>query len=139
MTSELCKANILSKTDVLLRDDLPWTARAETPVFSIRLASSTVSWDDFKSRILHVTGTSKFLFSIIKIWNEEVKCPRVNQALSRWNEEISPRICEAYIMNELRLRQQCSTHASTHRKRFGAAHINIYCSNIFTPRTRNSP
>lgn len=43
-------------------------ARAETPVFSIRLASSTVSWDDFKSRILHVTGVSKFLFNVVKIW-----------------------------------------------------------------------
>lgn len=52
----------------IIKNYLPWTARAETPVFSIRLASSTVSWDDFKSRILHVTGVSKFLFNVVKIW-----------------------------------------------------------------------
>lgn len=50
---------------------LPWTANAETPVFSIRRANSTVSWDDFNSRILHVTCVSRFLFNVVKIWISE--------------------------------------------------------------------
>lgn len=52
---------------------LPWTARAETPAFSILRANSTVFWEEFRSRILHVTGVSKFLFNVVKIWIEEFR------------------------------------------------------------------
>lgn len=56
------------KKEIIFGDYLPWTAIAWTPVFSIRLASSTVSCGDFRSRILHVTGRLKFLRNVVKIW-----------------------------------------------------------------------
>lgn len=66
-----------------LGDYLPWTARAETPVFSIRLANSTVSCADFKSRILHVTGVFKFLLNVVKIWSiKEEGFKRISQEQS---------------------------------------------------------
>nr|ACL54345.1 unknown [Zea mays] len=48
---------------------LPWTARAGTPVFSIRRANSTVSLGVFRRRILHVTVVSKFLRSVVRIYS----------------------------------------------------------------------
>lgn len=39
-----------------------------------------------------------------------------------------------YIVNELWFIQQSSTHAPTYRKWFRATHIDIYCSNILTPK-----
>jgi hypothetical protein len=47
---------------------LPWTARAGTPVFSIRRANSTVSLGVFRRRILHVTVVFKFLRNVVKIY-----------------------------------------------------------------------
>ena len=47
---------------------LPCTARAGTPVFSMRRANSTVSLGVFRRRILHVTVVSKFLRNVVKIY-----------------------------------------------------------------------
>lgn len=54
-----------------LDDHLPWTPRAETPVLSIRLANSTVSWGEFNSRILQVIRMFKFLLNVVKIWKNK--------------------------------------------------------------------
>ena len=47
---------------------LPCTARAGTPIFSMRRANSTVSLGVFRRRILHVTVVSKFLRNVVKIY-----------------------------------------------------------------------
>lgn len=95
-----------------IRDYRPWTARAETPVFSILLANSTVSCGDFKSRILQVTGVFKFLLNVVKIWYfKEKRFKHVKEAQSEIQQ-----IIKTYIMNKLWFGQQSSTHPTTHRK-----------------------
>lgn len=114
---------------------LPWTASAETPVFSIRLANSTVSWDNFNNRILQVTGVSKFLFKVVNIciWKAEFKkAGSLAANHKKWKITLKTLYEFAYIMNQFWFSQQGRTHPSTDRKRLGAAHIDIHCSNIFT-------